>query len=102
MSVTADVLLVLSSLALRMQFLRKAICYARIGVSLFPDDIRLREIYAFALLLDGNMEEAEQVIDAVETESRNIAYLRVQTSMQIVSGSHEKRDAIRTYLRRSI
>ncbi|WP_420963879.1 hypothetical protein [Brucella sp. IR073] len=95
----ADVLLMLSSFALRTQFLDKAIFYGRIGVELYPEDVRLREAYAYALLLDGKTNEAADALREQTLNSRNIAFLRMKLLMQDEKPPGECRNAISTYLR---
>lgn len=98
MNLAADTLLLLCSLSVRLRFISKAVLYGRVGMYLFPDDIRLREIYAYSLLLDGKTEEALHVLSETDEKTPNIAYLKARISLQDTSNSLNARDELRLYL----
>ncbi|WP_147272281.1 hypothetical protein [Phyllobacterium salinisoli] len=100
MDIVADVLLMLSSFALRTQFLEKATFYSRVGVALYPEDVRLREIYAYALLVDGKIAEAKDALESITSNSRNVAFLRMKILLQLSPPSGERQNAIKIYLRK--
>lgn len=99
MNLVGDVLLALASFALRTQFLNKAVFYGRIGVMLCPEDVQLREIYAYALLLEGRASDAAKILEGAASDSRNIAFLRMSVLMQEQQLSGKRDDAINAYLR---
>jgi hypothetical protein len=98
MDLTADILLMLCSFSLRVQFIAKAVVYGRVGVSMFPQDIRLREIYAYALLLNSQADEAFAVIGNVTKVTRNIAFLNVCVALQRTKSATNRQKAVRSYL----
>ena len=99
MNLAADTLLLLCSLSVQMQFISKAILYGRVGVYLFPDDVRLREIYAYSLLLDGKIEEASHIVSEMSEETRNIAYLKSRIGLLEPDDISNAREQLRLYLR---
>ena len=102
MDITADILLMLAAFSLKTQFIAKAAIYGRVGMALFPEDYRFREVLAYALLLDGKHEEATAVIDETQQDTRNIAYLKARLLML---GNHtmaERQNALRAYLDREV
>ena len=98
MNLAADTLFVLCSFSVRMHFISKAIIYGRAGIHLFPDDVRLHEIYAHALLLDGRAEEASHILSKVQEPTRNTAYLNARISLQDTNNELSAQDQLRLYL----
>jgi hypothetical protein len=98
MKKAADTLYLLSSFSLRTSFVQKAEIYARVGHGLFPDDIRLIEVYAYALLLQGQYEKAEELLSEAPYSTANIEYLRSKTAMILKFPKEEKSRRIRNYL----
>lgn len=97
MSIVSDTLYVLSALSLRGQFVEKALIYGKTGIALFPQDVRLFETYAYALLLSGQDEEAARVLNNAPDQTRNIAYLKARTAL-IVGAAPKSREFVRSYL----
>ncbi|MCY1740486.1 hypothetical protein [Ensifer sp. SL37] len=98
MDPAADILFMLSSFNLRVQFVRKALLYGRAGVTLFPQDIRFSEVYACALLLDGQIDEAATVLAAGGEVTRNMSYLRARVMLQENPSLNNAQVALRAYL----
>ncbi|MCP1846114.1 hypothetical protein ACVIHI_009107 [Bradyrhizobium sp. USDA 4524] len=98
-SLAADVLLLLSSFSLRGQFIAKAVLYGRVGVSMFPDDLRLREIYTYALYLDGRIDEAIDVIQSAQVDTPNVSFLKMRLALHASKPASERRAAVRSYLK---
>lgn len=99
MFLAADVLLLLSSFSIRTQFIVKAVQYGRAGVVLFPDDLRLREIYAYALCLDGSFDEAAEIIGPVTQSTPNVEFLKLRLAFHGDRAANERSAAIRSYLK---
>lgn len=99
MRLAADILLLLSSFSIRTQFLAKAVQYGRAGVSMFPDDVRLRELYAYALYLEGRNKEAIEVIRPVTQPTPNVEFLKARLAFCDKQSASERSAAIRSYLR---
>lgn len=99
MNILADILLLLSSYSLRTNFVRKAVHYAKAGFDMFPDDLRLREIYAYALLMDDQVDEAERVASGNAEPSSNIAYVLARVVLLKGDATREQRkQALQKYL----
>lgn len=97
MSVVSDTLYILSAISLRGQFVEKALIYGKAGIALFPQDVRLFETYAYALLLSGRDEEAASVLNSAPEQTRNVVYLKARTAL--TAGAVPKsRDFLRSYL----
>ena len=94
----ADVLFLLATFSIRTNLLDKAEIYGRAGHHLFPDDLRLIEVYAYALLLKGDVTGAETVLQATPTATRNLAFLRARVAMLAGRPIEEQRAGLRAYL----
>jgi len=98
MDITADILLMLAAFSLRTLFIKKAIVYGQAGVAIYPEDHRFREILAYALLLDGKVDEAATVAEEAQRDTRNLAYLKARIAMLGNYSLAERQSALRAYL----
>lgn len=94
----ADTLLLLTCFSIRAGYLQKAEIYSEQAVRLFPDDIRILEVRAYALLLHGHYKEAEALLSATSDSSKNLEYLRVRTAILLSMSEIECGYRIRKYL----
>ncbi len=94
----ADILYLLSTYAIKGQFVEKALIYSQSGHHLFPQDTRLLETYVFSLLLNGNYEKAEDVLKSTDIRSQNLDFLRLRLSMILKKTTEEKTRLARMYL----
>ncbi len=98
MKKAADILYLLSTFSHRTSFLLKAGLYAKAGYELFPQDIRLIEMHAYCLLLEGKPDEAEEVLSSTEESSANLEYLRSKTALVLDLPETNKQSRLRRYL----
>ncbi|TPW28851.1 hypothetical protein FJU08_16105 [Martelella alba] len=76
-----NLLLMLTAISLRCGFVQKAIVYGRAGQMLFPDEYRFLEMHAYGLLLDGRLDDLEELLAGIHLETRNLAYLRARLAI---------------------
>ena len=95
---TAEVLLMLTSFSLRVQKFTRAVFYGRVAHSLFPEDVAIAEMYAYALLLMGENEQAHKVVSKVTAETANLSLLRARLSILRKEDRSEQSSHLRKYL----
>lgn len=98
MKKAADALYLLATFSIRAQQINKALTYAMNGVVLFPNDTRLIEIYAYALLLNGQYQEAEDVLASTDISTRNAEFLRSRTANLLDMPKEQRAARLRKYL----
>lgn len=94
----ADTLFLLATFSIRTGQIDKAMHYAGAGCALFPADPRQIEAQAYALLLQGRFEEAEQILSMTDASTRNLEYLRSRTSIILDMPKAERQARMRRYL----
>ncbi|MCU0909944.1 MAG: hypothetical protein MUE98_00945 [Rhodobacteraceae bacterium] len=94
----ADVLYLLSTFSLRTRLIEKAAIYASAGYRLFPEDTRLIEMHAYALLLQRKFEEAEEVLANTTASTPNLEFLRSRAAILLGLDPEEQRLRLRRYL----
>jgi predicted Zn-dependent protease len=94
----ADALYLLATFSIRSQQIEKALTYAMNGFVLFPSDIRLVETYAYALLLSGHYQKAEDVLVNSNISTKNIEYLRSRTAILLDMPKEQRAARLRKYL----
>lgn len=100
MKITADILLMLAAFSVKAQFFAKAVIYGRAGLVLFPEDHRFKELLAYALLLDGQLQEAAAVVGEPLHETPNLAFLKSRLAMLRDCPTSERQEALRNFLNR--
>lgn len=94
----SDILFLLTCFSLRAGYLQKAALYSAHAYGLFPNDHRIVEVRTYALLLQGLYDEAEDILRNFEISNKNLAFLRIRTSILLSMSESEKKDRIRKYL----
>ncbi|WP_424978257.1 hypothetical protein [Leisingera sp. S232] len=95
----ADTLLIFTSFSIRSGLLWKAETYGRLGLAMFPEDDRIREMYAYALLLNQKFSELSSVLGDARRPSRNFAYVKARLEMLTGSSDAARSEAVRSFLR---
>ena len=95
----ADTLLVFTSFSIRSGLLWKAETYGRLGLALFPEDDRIREMYAFALLLNQKFSELSSILAGAQRPSKNFAYITARLEMLTGSSEAAGSEALRNFLK---
>ncbi|MDC0659533.1 hypothetical protein N6L27_16140 [Leisingera sp. SS27] len=95
----ADTLLVFASFSIRSGLLWKAEAYGRLGLTLFPEDDRIREMYAQALLLNQKFSEVSGVLAGAKRPSRNLSYVRARLEMLTDGSEASRSEAVRSFLK---
>jgi hypothetical protein len=98
MKKAADTLFLLATFSLRTGQIGKALHYTSAGQHLFPDDIRLTEVHAYALLLQDRHDEAEALLSATPASTPNLEFLRGRTAILLGLPKDERRTRLRRYL----
>ncbi|WP_176086034.1 hypothetical protein [Martelella sp. HB161492] len=83
-----NLLLMLTAISLRCGFVQKAVVYGKAGQQLFPDEARFLEMHAYGLLLDGRLDDLAVLLQDVDLQTQNIAYLRAR--LAIANGDAEE------------
>jgi hypothetical protein len=94
----ADLLCVLTMFSIRAAFYKKAVLYAHCGYLLFPEDTRLIELYAYALVQSEDYETAEDILSRSTATSANLEYLRSRVSIMLALPSPNQTERIRKFL----
>lgn len=100
MQKAADTLFLLATFSLRTGQIDKALEYTSAGYYLFPNDIRLIEAYAYALLLQREYVEAEAVLSQTQASTSNLEFLRSRSAILLDLPAEEKRTRLRRFLAR--
>ena len=98
MRVAAETLYLLSTFSIRSQQIQKALIYATSGVKLFPNDERLIEICAYAYLLNGQTQEAEDILSETGIQTENAQFLRSRTAILLNMPKEQRAARLRNYL----
>lgn len=98
MKKAADTLFLLATFSIRAGQISKAMEYTTAGRLLFPDDLRLIELHAHALLLQDRYDEAEALLSATPASTRNLEFLRGRTAILLDLPKDERRARLRRYL----
>lgn len=101
MKKTADALYVAICYSLQGFYVEKALLYSELAMALCPSDQRLREVHCYALILQGNYEEAEQVLQG-SAFSQNMRYLKARLGILKGLSVDERRTRIREALTSSL
>ena len=81
MNKVADILFLLATFSLRASYLEKAEIYARAARTLFPNDLRIAEVFALVLITRGDLDAAADVLEDSTLDSANAHYLRTRLSL---------------------
>ena len=95
----ADTLLLFTSFSIRSDLIWKAETYGRIGLTLFPEDDRIRDMYAYALLLNQKFSELSSVLGDAKCPSKNFAYVKARLEMLTSSNDNARSEAVRSFLK---
>jgi hypothetical protein len=98
MKKAADTLFLLATFSLRAGQIGKALQYSGAGRQLFPDDLRLIELHAHALLLQGDHAGAEATLSETQASTPNLEFLRGRTAILLDMPKDERRARLRRYL----
>jgi Flp pilus assembly protein TadD len=98
MKKASDILFLLATFSLRSGQISKAMTYARIGRELFPDDSRLIEMHAYALMLHEEYEQAEALLGSTNASTINLEFLRSRTAILLDLPKDERQRRLRRYL----
>lgn len=93
-----DTLYLITSYSIRSGFLQKAEKYTDVGTQMFPTDQRLLELRALVLLNLERFQEAEEIVSQVETETPNVNYIKVRTSILLNFSAEEIKNRVQKYL----
>ena len=94
----ADLLCILTMFSIRADFHEKALRYSRTGYSLFPEDIRFLELYAYALILSEDYSTADQILANAKGSTCNTALLQSRVAVMLGLSKDEKRSRITRFL----
>ena len=98
MKKAADILFLLATFSLRTGQIGKAITYTSIGRELFPDDQRLIEAHAYALMLHEQYQDADALLATTTASTRNLEFLRSRTAILLDLPKDERQRRLRRYL----
>ncbi len=98
MKKAADILFLLATFSLRTGQIGKAMTYTSIGRALFPDDSRLIELHAYALMLHEQYDEAEALLGSTTASTSNLEFLRSRTAILLDLPKEERQSRLRRYL----
>ncbi|MFK4064119.1 hypothetical protein [Brucella anthropi] len=94
----ADAMVLLLSFSIRSGFVSKAIIYARASMTLFPDEMRLRELCCYAHMLDGDLDRTSELLDGYSHETHNLAFARLSVDIQKAVSEADKIASLQAYL----
>ncbi|WP_299545807.1 hypothetical protein [uncultured Tateyamaria sp.] len=98
MSREADAIYLVASYSIQGFYIEKAVKYTELAAHLFPKDSRLIELHSYALLLKGDFDEAEDVLNASAIDTTNTKYLRARLGMLRQLSAEERGERIRRAL----
>ncbi len=98
MKEVSELLLLLGNFSIRVGQLQKAELYLRVGCHLFQGDTRHMELYAYALFLGQKYAEALNILENIQLETKNVAFLRARIALVQPDQEGQAQKHLRRYL----